>query len=228
MRPASETYRHAEGETYADAVLRTSPPEFDAMARNRARKLGAHIGPTDTVLEIGIGLGTNLAALHAAEKVGQDIGSFSASACATLGIPFVQELDELDGRRFSVILMHHVLEHVPDPMGLLQEAERFLAPGGKLLIYVPNDSRGRERRYIEEEPNHHLYSWSALTLGNLIKAAGFELDRIGTGPFGYERRLAPVARSGDPTYRLALAALRFLRPVSEIRAIARPRQKTSP
>lgn len=221
MSNATGPYLAGKGTAYAETVLIAGQQDLDALARNRARKLRAHIGPDDSVLEIGVGVCSNLAGITAASKVGQDIGDFAQESCARLGIPFVTELSELEGRTFSIILMHHVLEHVPDPLDLLREAQRFLARDGKLLIYVPDDKPRRERRYVEDEPNHHLYSWSPLTLGNLIKASGMQLEDINTGPFGYERRLAPLARFGDPIYRAALAALRFLRPVREIRAVAR-------
>lgn len=40
--------------------------------------------------------------------------------------------------RFNSIVLDHVLEHVEDPVGLLRRASSWLAPGGRLLIGVPN------------------------------------------------------------------------------------------
>ncbi|MGB6306532.1 MAG: class I SAM-dependent methyltransferase [Steroidobacteraceae bacterium] len=40
--------------------------------------------------------------------------------------------------RFDVIVMGFILEHVDDPLAILRRFRRFLAPGGKMFIAVPN------------------------------------------------------------------------------------------
>ena len=40
--------------------------------------------------------------------------------------------------RFDNIVMEHILEHVEHPRALLARARRWLAPGGRLLLGVPN------------------------------------------------------------------------------------------
>ena len=39
---------------------------------------------------------------------------------------------------FDVVVMEHVLEHVEDPVGILKLAKPWLAPGGQVVIGVPN------------------------------------------------------------------------------------------
>lgn len=39
---------------------------------------------------------------------------------------------------FDSILLEHILEHVDDPVGLLSRAKKWLAPGGRLFLGVPN------------------------------------------------------------------------------------------
>lgn len=39
---------------------------------------------------------------------------------------------------FSTIVMEHVLEHVEDPVNLLSLSRKWLTPGGRLLLGVPN------------------------------------------------------------------------------------------
>ncbi len=46
---------------------------------------------------------------------------------------------EAEPEPFGGVCLMNVLEHVPDPIGLLRSAIRFLAPGGRLVIRVPND-----------------------------------------------------------------------------------------
>ncbi len=40
--------------------------------------------------------------------------------------------------QFNTIVVEHVLEHVAQPVSLLQRAKSWLAPGGKILVGVPN------------------------------------------------------------------------------------------
>lgn len=41
-------------------------------------------------------------------------------------------------RQFNTIVMEHILEHIEEPVPLLQRAKQWLAPGGKILAGVPN------------------------------------------------------------------------------------------
>lgn len=53
------------------------------------------------------------------------VGTLGSSSTAALG-------------RFDVVSLFHVLEHVVDPVELIRNAVSHLAPGGMLLIEVPN------------------------------------------------------------------------------------------
>ena len=44
----------------------------------------------------------------------------------------------LDGRNFDIILFADVLEHTPDPLSVLLFFLRFLKPGGRIVVSLPN------------------------------------------------------------------------------------------
>lgn len=46
--------------------------------------------------------------------------------------------EALDGERFDVVTISHVLEHVADPQALLKRAYELLQPGGFLWVALPN------------------------------------------------------------------------------------------
>jgi len=46
--------------------------------------------------------------------------------------------EALEGKKFDIIILSEVLEHVEDPLVLLQRLKSLLLPDGKLLITIPN------------------------------------------------------------------------------------------
>lgn len=49
--------------------------------------------------------------------------------------------------RFDIILMLNLIEHVADPLAVLQKAESLLSPGGKIIIKTPNTRSWDARLY---------------------------------------------------------------------------------
>lgn len=212
--------RHYRSGEYHREVFSADPFVAEAVARQRARKLSRVIAPEDTVFEYGVGTGLNLRFLTCRRRVGYDVSESAGEHCRQFGIEHVADLADLAGETFSVVLCHHVLEHTADPVGTLRELGRCLSPDGRLIVYVPFEFNRRYRRYWPDDPNRHLFSWNCLTLGNLVSAAGFTVTRAAVHGYGYEQRLARLARLGMGLYRLALAAARLLRPCDEVELIA--------
>jgi SAM-dependent methyltransferase len=51
--------------------------------------------------------------------------------------PIEAALPELDGERFDLVLLISVLEHLWDPLAVLEQCQRVLRPGGMLFVNVP-------------------------------------------------------------------------------------------
>lgn len=93
------------------------------------------------ILDIGCGDGLffeSLSPYGRAEGVEPDESLISAGSEQASRI-FVQPFDEQfqPGKRYQLILMLDVLEHLPDPDGALRHATSLLEPDGTLLITVP-------------------------------------------------------------------------------------------
>jgi SAM-dependent methyltransferase len=128
---------------------------------------------------------------------------------------------------FDVITMWHSLEHVHAPLAVLREARRLLAPGGRLLIAVPNiDSlpfRWFGRSWFALDLPRHLTHFSPRTLRLMLERAGLR-----PGPVrmvrhsGWLRSSAQQSRrDGGPLWHRGLAPKPAARLVTWCCALAR-------
>jgi SAM-dependent methyltransferase len=89
---------------------------------------------------------------------------------------------------FDVVTSNHVIEHVHDPIALIQECLRILKPGGKLVLATPNmDSFGHryfERNWTHLDPPRHLRLFTQKTLRECAEKAGFQTMDVWCPP-GY-------------------------------------------
>jgi 2-polyprenyl-3-methyl-5-hydroxy-6-metoxy-1,4-benzoquinol methylase len=78
---------------------------------------------------------------------------------------------------FDAIILNHVIEHVPEPVGTLNECRRILKRGGKLVLCTPNSSSLGHRVFKENwrglEPPRHLHLFSPQSLRRLLGLAAF-------------------------------------------------------
>jgi SAM-dependent methyltransferase len=87
-----------------------------------------------------------------------------------------------DQAPFDAVALSLVLEHVPDPIALLEDARRVLSPGGLLFVVVPNDYNPLQKILREQRgfapwwvsPKHHLNYFNFESLPRALARAGFE------------------------------------------------------
>ena len=216
-----QSWYHESSEVqYHKHVFSDDPFVRATIALGRALKLQPLIREEDRLLEYGVGIGLNLRDLRCRERVGYDLSAYGRGACESAGIEFTTDLGSLAGRRFTAVLCHHALEHVPAPLESLGEIRELLEPGGRAILCVPYEQGRSYRRYDPNDIHRHIYSWNPRSFGNLLSEAGLRIRSIELGPYGYEQRLAPLAKAGFSSYRLGLWLARLIRPVREIVAVA--------
>jgi SAM-dependent methyltransferase len=85
---------------------------------------------------------------------------------------------------FDTVTMNHVIEHVPNPIGLLAECRRILRPGGKLVVVTPNIESLGHRLFREAwrglEVPRHLYIFSPRALQECAERAGLKVLKLWT------------------------------------------------
>lgn len=159
-----------------------------------------------SILEVGCGTGANIAML-------QKFGSVSAVeldpfARAHVGAAMKIEVapgslpDQLPyaDRKFDLICLFDVLEHVEHDRGALSVLRERLAPRGVLVITVP----AYQWLYSSHDAQHHHYRrYTAHQLRTVAKAAGLQPARAGyynsvLFPLALIRRLAEKLLNLDP------------------------------
>ena len=159
---------------------------------------GTDLQPTEgvgrTLLDIGCGNGGNLSSFVAAgfattgiepdpeaRKVAMQVGEIHEGTAEALP-------QDLGGRRFDTVLFSHVLEHCIDPAAALANARQLVAPGGRLIVEVPNNEALAFWTFKQLWPftdvPRHLHFFTESSLRELVKAAGFQpTDLLHVGYF---------------------------------------------
>jgi 2-polyprenyl-3-methyl-5-hydroxy-6-metoxy-1,4-benzoquinol methylase len=129
--------------------------------------------------------------------------------------------------QFDVIALWHSLEHLPRPWEVIKRAAERLAPGGILLIAIPNiesyDFLELKKDWLHLDTPRHLFFYTGRSLEKLCLANGLETLALVTGdqlsrilskaawcrraasivPIKYVRRIL-----GELLYRIALGKSR--------------------
>jgi len=103
-------------------------------------------------------------------------------------------IDDFDpaGVTYDVVVLFHVLEHLPDPLGALRRIRSWLNPGGAILVEVPNcdsdDAKGYGPEWKGWQPKYHLSHFNPETLRRSLREAGFREPIMQYGRSAFVRR----------------------------------------
>jgi len=180
--------RGTNGKEVLDKILRNAYDLFLRMTPVYTEREGLRLMYLSSlqpgkVLDVGCGNGSRLVRLRALgwEVDGQEVDPEAAAEARRIsGAPVylgrLEQAEFPDGL-FDVVTMSHVIEHVHDPVALLQECRRILKSSGILVITTPNaDSYGQGRFgafWRGLEPPRHLHLFSRRTLNDAATRAGF-------------------------------------------------------
>ncbi|WBF66274.1 class I SAM-dependent methyltransferase [Desulfovibrio subterraneus] len=165
--------------------------EFERSSKTYTRDILKNI-LAGKVLDVGCGTGLNAAELQqmghtvygidispiAIEKFNE--AGFTGKVCdLAQGIPF-------DDESFDTIFASEVIEHVADYPHLLNECNRTLRPGGKLVLSTPNSAFWAYRilgllgkTVSELQHPGHIRFFTLKMLGEALRDAGFNDITIG-------------------------------------------------
>jgi SAM-dependent methyltransferase len=125
------------------------------------------------VLDVGAGSAPYRALFAHCEYKTQDFAQLRADQLRHGGyapIDVVSEADAIpvaDGS-FDAVICTEVLEHVPEPIAVVREFGRIVAPGGRLILTAPLGSG------IHQEPYHFYGGYTPYWYQRFLKEAGFD------------------------------------------------------
>jgi 2-polyprenyl-3-methyl-5-hydroxy-6-metoxy-1,4-benzoquinol methylase len=199
----------------ADRVSRLEESYRRFVLRDHVRfaRRALRAAPAGVVVDVGCGGGLFLRML--AERghrvVGLDAGEAAARAAWKVNlVPAVRaRLSDVPfpPHSCSAVTMFHVLEHVADPAAYLEQARRLLAPGGRLIVQVPNAASWQfallGSRWSGLDVPRHLWDFRPRDLEALLARAGLEIVRskhfsLRDNPAGLATSIAPAL---DPMAR---------------------------
>ncbi len=147
-------------------------------------------GARGRVLDVGCGNGQFLASMRSLgwRAVGIDTDTVGVRVTRDrFGIPVVLAPLENAGFAdacFDAVTMHHVIEHVPDPVATLRECRRVVRPGGRVVVVTPNVESLGHRHFQESwlglDVPRHFHVFSKRALGLIAEAAGLRILALRT------------------------------------------------
>lgn len=172
----------------ADGISRQPTPAMQ-QEMTRLRRVLPVAKARPALLDYGSGFGRWA---RAAAQAGFVVTGFEPShargAEEQTTFELVNSLEQLRGRRFDVLQLEQVLEHVTDPLGTLRSLHEYCHADTVLRITVPNILRAPEGDRLWESwpfdgkvphtlaPFEHLHGFTPRSLRVLCERAGFRID----------------------------------------------------
>ncbi len=197
------------------------------------KQLSPDLREGEKIFSIGAGMGCNvmnfvIAGFDASGiEPGDDFRNFSVQKLhARIEGGFLEDVPRL--QQYDVVLLVHVLEHLPSPTAALSHIRGLLRAGGRLYVEVPNFARphaapGKQFHFA------HIYNFTPATLRMVAAKSGFAVRHAYTAPFdhnicflleldeqasfrvepqSYSQSMAAVRRYSTLTYHLRWEYLR--------------------
>jgi SAM-dependent methyltransferase len=134
-----------------------------------------HFPPGTRMLDVGCG-GAWLGE-HFESYTGVDVSADAVEAARSRGFDALQIEPgaplPFDDQSFDGVVMKDVLEHVGDPVALVDEVRRVLRPGGKVFASSPDAQRWAWDDYTHRRP------FTRKSFRLLFADCGFEVERVG-------------------------------------------------
>ncbi len=138
---------------------------------------------TGNLLDIGAGTGDFLKqAKSKSWKIsGVEPNGSARNLAQEKGVILKESITDFKGKKFDVITLWHVLEHLPNLEETISKIENLLKPGGILIIAVPNyksfDATYYKSNWAAYDVPRHLWHFSRKSM-EVLFSKDMELEKI--------------------------------------------------
>jgi len=182
--PAAELHDAGAYRSGRPRLAGVAMPVLRSFDQRRLALLGELAPPGAPVLDAGAGQGRFVAAARAAgyDARGIEPSRRGRQRAAALGAPVTQttvEAAPIGAGSLEAVTLWHVLEHLDSPGAALERIASWLAPGGGLLVGVPNLASlqaqlSGEHWYHLDVPRHRTHFTPAGVI-ELLRRSGFDV-----------------------------------------------------
>jgi len=247
-RPGAEEIRRFYTHDYRSAYKGAAEPKRKHVLREtrraiaRFRRVEPLLFSGARVLDVGAGAGffPHVLQSRGFEVLGIEPNQgYCEWGTANFGVKVrngtLQDFD-FAGEPFDLITLNHVLEHLPDPAEALVRLRSWLAPGGLLVVEVPNvesEFHAPAKRFHIG----HLYNFNPDNLLRLARALGLERRDLILQPVtghinvvlavtqpedaGSDRRLPASAKRVGEALRRHSGLRHYASPATHLRTLAK-------
>lgn len=152
--------------------------------------------PSSRLCEVGCGGGGSVKFMqeHGYDAIGCDYDAAALQAGRNHGVNHLYYGDlsslkkEMGEVKFDLIYLHHVFEHLDQPVNFLQDTRNYLTPDGKIVLTVPDISRIDQFGHLPAVGNllmylhvAHKYNFSVDGLHKIAHRAGYSVEKLEFG-----------------------------------------------
>lgn len=179
-------YWHSpEAKTFGYTDYRKDAELYRRTYRRRYKLIERHFAKPGRVLDVGCAAGFFLSVMK--EKgwstQGVEVSDYIAQFGRTqYGLDvFSGKLEDagLEPESFDLITFWDVVEHLPDPVPVLEQARKLLKPDGRLILETQNVrslfARVLGRRWQHYKHHEHLYHFDRATVDALVSKASLRI-----------------------------------------------------
>lgn len=197
------------------------------MLKKKTRLLKKHTSKRNAkIMDFGCGTGSFLQAAAKAgfQAEGFEPGEVANTIAKAKGLRILASPDELfvkQTKKYDLITLWHVLEHVHDFPGILHKFHTLLVEKGILIIAVPMSNSTDAKHYKEHwaalDVPRHLYHFTDTTLTKACQDAGFKLIR--KHPMAFDSYYVSLLSEKHMGSRIAFLKAFYHGSVSNIKAL---------
>lgn len=191
-RPAEEEIKNFYSKQYRKEYKGITKPKKKHVYRDAREAMKRYnyfkeiISRGDSLLDIGAGTGVFIYTMRQLGLNAKGIEpdeNHARYAREKIQVPvtteFAQDIDTEES--FDIVTLHHVLEHMTNPLWELKKISAILKENGHLIVEVPNAED------IKQDPKNryhkaHIYTFNPETLAALGNRAGFHVVKKSVAP----------------------------------------------